>query len=195
MGTWRMAVPPVSHRLRKPLAFAGALLASAAIGVAPAAADNGKVLVFTGTAGTANPVSTTAANAISALGAANNFTVDTSSTAGDINATKLAGYRAVVFVNSAGDVLDATGESALQSYVQNGGGFVGIGETATLEQGNPFFDTLIGLTGAARTAGAPVTSAQDVEFLDRVSPMTRDLPLLWKQHTDAYYSWTNNPTG
>src|SRR4051812_9474160 len=195
MKPWGRAAPPVSHRLRKPLAFAGALLASAAIGVAPAAADNGKVLVFTGTAGTANPVSTTAANAISALGAANNFTVDTSSAAADINATKLAGYKAVVFVNSAGDVLDAAGESALQSYVQNGGGFVGIGETATLEQGNPFFDTLIGLTGAARTAGAATTSSQDVEFLDRVHPSTKALPLLKKNYTDAWYSWTNNPTG
>src|SRR4051794_5506458 len=193
MGFWRAAVP---QQARKPLAVVGALLATATIGAAPAMADNGKVLVFTGTAGTANPVSTTAASAISALGAANSFTVDTTSAAADINATKLAGYKAVVFVNSSGDVLDTAGESALQSYVQNGGGFVGIGETALLEQGNAFFDTLIGLTGAARTAAAgTVTGAQDVEFLDRVSPITRDLPLLWKQHTDTYYAWTNNPTG
>src|SRR3954454_3874672 len=181
MGTWRMAVPPVSHRVRKPLAFAGALLASAAIGVAPAAADNGKVLVFTGTAGTANPVSTTAANAISALGTANSFTVDTTSNAADINATKLAGYKAVVFVNSAGDVLDTTSESALQSYVQNGGGFVGVGETAMLEQGNALFDQLIRLTGAACASGTRTAAPEDVEFLDRVSPLTKDLPLLWKQ--------------
>jgi glucose/arabinose dehydrogenase len=153
------------------------------------------VLVFTGTAGTANPVSTDAATAITALGAANNFTVDTTAAAADINATKLAGYRAVVFVNSAGDALDTAGESALQSYVQNGGGFVGIGETALLEQGNAFFDTLIGLTGAARTTGAAVASDQDVEFLDRVHPSTKALPLLQKAHNDAYYAWTNNPTG
>ncbi|HEY6889389.1 MAG TPA: ThuA domain-containing protein, partial [Solirubrobacter sp.] len=124
-----------------------------------------------------------------------NFTVDTTAAATDINATKLAGYRAVVFVNSSGDVLDTAGESALQSYVQNGGGFVGIGETALLEQGNAFFDQLIGLTGAARTAGAPTTSAQDVEFLDRVHPATKALPLLKKDYTDSWYSWTNNPTG
>src|SRR3954454_18783284 len=187
MGTWR--------GLRKPVAFAGALLATAAIGVAPAAADNGKVLVFTGTAGTTNPVSTTAANAISALGTANSFTVDTTSSAADINATKLAGYKAVVFVNSSGDVLDSAGESALQSYVQGGGGFVGIGETALLEQGNTFFDTLIGLTGAARTVSAGTLGTADIEFLDRVSPMTKDLPLLWKQQAGTYYQWTNNPTG
>jgi glucose/arabinose dehydrogenase len=171
------------------------MLATAAIGVAPAAADNGKVLVFTGTAGAANPVSTTAANEIAALGAANNLTVDTTSSAADINAGKLAGYKAVVFVNSAGDVLDTPGESALQSYVQNGGGFVGIGQTAMLEEGNAFFDQLIGLTGAQRTTGTPTTGAEDIEFLDRVSPITKDLPLLWKQHNDTYYAWTNNPTG
>src|SRR3954451_22903448 len=192
MGFWRAAVP---QRTRKPLAFVGALLATATIGAAPAMADNGKVLVFTGTAGTPNPVSTTAANAIAALGAANSFTVDTSSSAADINATKLAGYRAVVFVNSSGDVLDSAGEAALTSYVQTGGGFVGIGETALLEQGAAAFDTLIGLTGAARTAGAAVASDQDVEFLDRVHPATKALPLLQKAHNDAYYAWTNNPTG
>src|SRR4051812_38349860 len=187
MGIWR--------GLRNPVGWGGRCPPPAGIGVARAPADNGKVLVFTGTAGTANPVSTTAANAISALGTANSFTVDTTSNAADINATKLAGYKAVVFVNSAGDVLDTTSESALQSYVQNGGGFVGVGETALLEQGNAFFDQLIGLTGAQRTSGTPTTAPEDVEFLDRVSPMTKDLPLLWKQHNDSYYAWTNNPTG
>src|SRR6478735_371565 len=117
MGLWRAAVP---RRTRKSLAVAGAVLATAAIAAAPAKADNGKVLVFTGTAGTANPVSTTAANAITALGAANSFTVDTSSSAADINAAKLAGYKAVVFVNSSGDVLSDASETDLQNYVQNG---------------------------------------------------------------------------
>ena len=64
-----------------------------------------------------------------------------------------------------------------------------------LEQGNAFFDTLIGLTGAARTTGAAAVSAQDVEFLDRVHPATRGAPLLRRRTPDDYYSWTNNPTG
>jgi glucose/arabinose dehydrogenase len=190
-----VALPPVSRSARQWLAFIVVLLATAVIGVPSAVADAGKVLVFTGTAGTANPVSADAATAIAALGTANDFTVDTTAAAADINTTKLAGYRAVVFVNSAGDALDSAGESALQAYVQSGGGFVGIGETALLEQGKSFFDTLIGLTGAARTTGAAVASDQDVEFLDRVHPSTKALPLLQKAHNDAYYTWTNNPTG
>ena len=115
--------------------------------------------------------------------------------AATINAANLAGYRAVVFVNSAGDVLNAAQEADLQSYVQGGGGFVGIGETAKLEEGATasFFDTLIGLTGATRTTAASAVSSQDVEFLDRVHPATRDLPMLAAARNDNYYQWTTTP--
>ena len=79
----------------------------------------------------------------------------------------------MVFVHSAGDVLDAAQETALQDYVQDGGGFVGIGESALLEQGGAaFFNTLTGLA-AARITGTGTASSADVEFLDRVHPATR----------------------
>src|ERR1700754_4659324 len=122
-----------SRGMRALIAAIGAVVAIAIVGAAPALADNGKVLVFTGTAGTPNPVSADAASAIAQLGASANITVDQTADATKINAANLANYKAVVFVNSSGNVLDAAGESALQSYVQGGGGFVGIGETAMLE--------------------------------------------------------------
>src|SRR4051795_9350211 len=180
---------PPGRMMRSIVAFLGALLAVLALSAAPALANAGKVLVFTGTAGTANASSADVAAAITALGTANDFTVDTTSAVTDINAAKLAGYRSVVFVNSSGDVLDAPAETALTDYVNNGGGFVGIGETALLEQGGaPFFNTLIGLTGAARTTGTATSSTNDVEFLDRVHPATRDLPLT-APATETWYSW------
>src|SRR3954454_18544762 len=83
-----------------------AILIGVLAAAAPAHANAGKVLVFTGTAGTPNASSADVAAAITALGTANDFTVDTTSAVSDINATKLAGYRSVVFVNSSGDVLD-----------------------------------------------------------------------------------------
>ncbi len=196
MGMWLTAPP--SHGLRVARralgALGAALLASAALGVSAASADAGKVLVFTGTAGAANPATPAAASALQALAAANDFTATVSDAASDINAANLAGYRAVVFVNSSGDVLNGTQETDLQNYVQEGGGFVGIGDTALLEQGGAdFFNTLVGLA-AARTTGAPTTSAQDVEFLDRVNPATRNDPLVNSQ-TSNWYSWATNPTG
>src|SRR4051812_33859067 len=195
MGMCMAARPSLSWP-RLALALLCAALLACAAGASPALANARKVLVFTGTAGTANPVSADASSAIQALGAANDFTVDLTSDAAQINAANLGGYRVVVFVNSAGDVLNAAQEADLQSYVQGGGGFVGIGETATLEQGgNAFFNTLIGLTGNPRVTGSAASSSQDVEFLDRVHPASRNDPALWKGVTEKWYTWASNPTG
>ena len=131
-------------------------LLSRVLGVAPAAANAGKVLVFTGTRRNGERRRTPLRRAPCRPRArAGDYTVDVTADATKISAANLAGYRAVVFVNSAGDVLNAAQEADLQAYVQDGGGFVGIGETAKLEEGgNAFFDTLIGLTGASRTTAA-----------------------------------------
>lgn len=179
------------RRIRR--ALYGAVTASL-IAAAPASADAGRVLVFTGTAGSANPSTPAAVSAVQALGAANDFTVDVTAEASAISVTNLAQYRAVAFVHSAGDVLDTGQQATLEAYVTGGGGFVGIGETAKLEEGQTFFDTLIGLTGASRTTGG-ATTPQDVEFIDRVHPASRSNPLVWKAHTDTYYKWAANPTG
>jgi type 1 glutamine amidotransferase len=184
----------VAQRRRRICTLMATATATCLAGAAPAAADAGKVLVFTGSAGPANPAGAAAASAIQALGAANDFTVTVTDDAGAISVTNLSQYRAVAFVHSAGDVLDAGQQASLQEYVEGGGGFVGIGETAKLEEGEAFFDTLIGLTGASRTADAE-TSARDVEFLDRVHPASRTNPLVAADHNDTYYSWTENPTG
>src|SRR5262245_41948775 len=116
----------VGRRTRAVLAMGGAFALTALFGASPASADAGKVLVFTGTAGAANDATPAAAAAIQALGAANDFTVDVTNDATKISTANLAGYRAVTFVNSSGDVLNPEQEAALQGYFQNGGGFVGI---------------------------------------------------------------------
>jgi hypothetical protein len=181
------ARPSICHSAMK--ALLAALLALL-LGAAPASANAGKVLVFTGTAGTPNPASADIADAIKALGTTNDFTVDVTSSLGD-----LSGYRAVVFVHSAGDVLNSTQEAALQAFVEGGGGYVGIGESALLEQGGAaFFNTLTGLA-AARITGTGAASSQDVEYLDRVHPATRQLPLVQKALSETWYTWATNPTG
>src|SRR5690349_4252716 len=126
----------VGRRTRAALGLVGASALTALVGAGPASADAGKGLGFTGRAGAANDATAPAAAAIQALGAANNFTVDVTNDATKISTSNLAGYRAVTFVNSAGDALNPDQEASLQGYVQSGGGFVGIGETAKLEEGN-----------------------------------------------------------
>ena len=98
----------------------------------------------------------------------------------------------MVFLNNPGDRLNAAQESALQGYIQGGGGFVGIGSAAEAEPGNTF---VTGLIGARPDAASPTTASdQVVVFGDRVHPSTKGLPLEWTRN-DIYYRWTSRPTG
>ncbi len=148
-----------------------------------------KVLVFHGPSDATVDAGITA---IKDLGTANDFAVDASPDAANFTAANLANYRAVVFLNNAGDRLNAAQETALQGYVQDGGGFVGIGSAAEAEPGNTF---VTGLIGARPDAASPTTASdQVVVFGDRAHPSTKSLPLEWTRN-DIYYRWTARPTG
>src|SRR5689334_5335585 len=148
-----------------------------------------KVLVFTGPP---DAVTDAGVAALQALGSTNDFGVDATQSASAFTAANLAGYRAVVFLNNAGDRLDTAQETALQGYINGGGGFVGIGAAAEAEPGSTFVDGLIGARPATDSPAA--ASSQVVAVGDRVHPATRDLPLEWTR-TDVWYRWTQRPTG
>ena len=97
-----------------------------------------------------------------------------------------------MFLNTAGDLLDDEQEGALEAFIEDGGGFLGIGSAAQSEVGTEFFDGLIG----ARPSAASSTSAsvQRVVAGDRVHPATKDLPLE-TDRTDVWYQWQTRPTG
>lgn len=170
-----------------------ALVAACALGLLGAAPAHAQapveVLVFHGP-----PDATTTAgvSAITAIGAANDFDVTATGDPAQISAENLDGYRAVVFLNTAGDQLDDAQEAALEDYVTDGGGFVGIGSTAQGEPESEFFTTLIG----ARPSGSSSTAVaeQAVVAGDRAHPATRELPLAWNR-SDVWYQWSPRPTG
>ena len=62
----------------------------------------------------------------------------------DFNGANLARYRALVFLNTAGNRLNDEQEGALADFMEDGGGFVGIGTAAETEPGIALFDDLIG---------------------------------------------------
>ena len=148
-----------------------------------------KVLVFHGP-----PDATTTAGvaALEELGADNDFDVDATADATQIAEDNLAGYRAVVFLNTAGDLLNAGQEGALQGFVEAGGGFLGIGSAAQGETSNSFFDGLIGARPTSTSSTA--TTEQTVTAGDRVHPSTRDMPLMMNR-SDVWYQWQTRPTG
>ncbi len=97
--------------LRLLLAFTVAA-ACGLFGAAGAAAQDsaGDVLLFHG--GTSHPSVSAGVDAITALGAANDFGVDATTDAGAFTNANLDDYRAVVVLHSSGDVLNADQRAA-----------------------------------------------------------------------------------
>ncbi|MFJ4918939.1 ThuA domain-containing protein [Streptomyces sp. NPDC088725] len=163
----------------------------------PPGGENVKVLVFTGSDSEETPAVNAGIAAIEAIGqsgAADKRFKTEATDDGSVftSANKLGKYNAVVFLTGGGDVLDPDQEAGLESYVEAGGGFLGIHDAARTE---PYSDWFTGLIGArpADTSPAKVQRAT-VEVGDRVHPATKNLPLEWKR-PDAWFNWKTNPSG
>ena len=81
---------------------------------------------------------------------------------------------------------------ALQGFVEDGNGFLGIGSTATVEPGSSFVNGLIG----ARPAQQPddAVGADRRPRRPRAPRRRATLPLLWNR-SDLWYTWPTRPTG
>src|SRR5882757_3078681 len=98
-----------------------------------AAAEPYRVLVFSKTAGFRHDSIPAGIQALRELGTANGFTIMATEDSTVFTAAQLAGYRVVVFLNTTGDVLDAAQQTAFESYVNGGGGYVGVHAAADTE--------------------------------------------------------------
>ncbi|WP_406276243.1 ThuA domain-containing protein [Streptomyces sp. NBC_00191] len=162
----------------------------------PPGGQNVKVLVFHASATAESPTVDAGIAAIETIGRtgpdAGRFTTEaTDDSAVFTDGAKLGKYNAVVFLTGGGDVLDPEQEAGLESYLEAGGGFVGIHDAARTE---PYSDWFTGLIGA-RPAAAPSTVQRAVvEVGDRRHPATASLPLQWKR-PDAWFNWAVNPSG
>ena len=104
-------------KLFKRALFLCVLSAGTASGQSPAF----KVLVFSATAGYRHASITNGIALIQAMGATNNFTVDTTEDTTWFTETNLAQYKVVIFLNTTGDVLTNTQQlGTLQHYVEGG---------------------------------------------------------------------------
>lgn len=112
--------------------------------------------------------------------------------AGAFNAKTLGQFDAVIWNNISGDVLTFGQRKAFKSFLQRGGGFVGIHGSA----GDPawfwdwYADDLLG----ARFIGHPMNpQLQEARIaVDRDHPLAKALPAEWRM-TDEWYSFGTNP--
>ncbi len=169
----------------------GALLLASTVLAVPspaAAADTAyDVLVFSKTAGFRHDAIPAGIQAIRDLGAANNFTVTATEDAAAFTTSNLAQYEAVVFLNTTGDVLNATQQTAFEGYIGGGGGFVGVHAAADTEYDWPFYGQLVG----AWFASHPAIQSANVKVEDRAHAATAHLPQTWNR-TDEWYNYRTN---
>jgi cytochrome c len=72
------------------------------------------------------------------------FTVDLTEDATQFNPENLKRYRAVVFLNTTGDVLNANQQTDFEHYIQAGGGYLGIHAATDTEYDWPWYGRLAG---------------------------------------------------
>ncbi|WP_326825079.1 ThuA domain-containing protein [Streptosporangium sp. NBC_01639] len=176
--------------MRNVIAVATALLVVVlGFGLPAMAADPAyKVLVFSKTAGFRHDAIPAGITALRGLATENGFTVDTTEDAGAFTTANLAGYRAVVFLMTTGDVLNATQQTAFESYIAGGGGYVGVHAAADTEYDWPFYGGLVG----AYFASHPAIQQATVRVEDTAHPSTAHLPRAWVR-TDELYNYRTNP--
>ena len=145
------------------------------------------VLVFSKTAGFRHDSIAAGVAAVQALGEQNNFLVDATEDASLFSDQGLARYRVVVFLNTTGDVLDAGQQAAFETFIQRGGGFVGIHAASDTEYDWPWYGNLVGTYFRKHP---PIQSAT-LNVVDPSHESTRHLPVRWKR-TDEWYNFTRD---
>ncbi|KIF72554.1 glycosyl hydrolase [Streptomyces sp. AcH 505] len=168
------------------LALVGAFLTPAM--TAQAADPAYKVLLFSKTAGFRHDSIPAGTQAVREIGAANNFTVTATEDSNAFTASNLAQYKAVVFLSTTGDMLTDAQQSALQTYVAGGGGYVGVHAAADAEYESPQYEQLVG----AWFKSHPAIQQATVRTEDRANPATAHFGQTWA-HTDELYNYRTNP--
>ena len=189
------------------LFLAGAMLSACGGGgsnsdPAPGSASSSfRMLVYTRTGGFRHASIPNGIEAIQALGAANNFTVDATEDPAVFTDDSLRQYDVVGFINTTGEILDDTQQAAFERWVRAGGGFVGVHAASDCEYEWPFYGELVGAYFDVHPLPAIYSGGdfgnlgvQPGTFLVEAPehPAVAHLPAQW-MISDEFYSYRTNP--
>ena len=148
-----------------------------------------RVLVFSKTAGFRHDAIPAGVTAVRELGAEGGFDVDATEDAAAFTPSNLARYRAVVFLNTSGEVFDDGQKVAFQGFIRNGGGLAAVHQGITTLDKWPWY---VALVGGVKFAGHPKPQEATCRSETNGHPATKDLPNSWKW-TEEWYNFEPNP--
>lgn len=143
-----------------------------------------KVLIFAKTAGYHHASIEKAMPILHSALAKKSIIADTTRNALLFTLTNLKKYKAVIFLNTSGDILDDSQQTALQEYIRGGGGFVGIHAATDTEYEWPWYNKLVG----AYFLSHPEQQKATINVVDKKHPTTAFLPEKWER-TDEWYNF------
>ena len=142
-----------------------------------------RILLFSKTLGFRHESIPYAITRLTELGAEHGFTVDATEDSRAFTTSNLARYRAVVFLNPSGNVLNDSQRDAFRRYVEAGHGFVGIhNATALVLEDWPWYTGLVGARYQTEIATQPLRLVP----VDRSDPSTKGIPDPWLITEEAY---------
>lgn len=156
---------------------------------APEISTDNKILVFTKTEGYRHASIPDGVNALQNMAGENSWAAHHTEDASVFTSDSLDAYLAIVFLNTTGDILNENQQSSFRSYIQQGGGFVGIHSATDTEYDWPWYGNMAG----AYFESHPEIQEARLQVIDRNHPATEFLPTEWIR-TDEWYNFTDiNP--
>ncbi|KAK0223106.1 class I glutamine amidotransferase-like protein [Armillaria fumosa] len=159
--------------------------------------ETARALVYTATAGFRHDSIPTAVQALRARGSAVNLDFQNTEDKGVFTDQGLEGYDIVIFLSTTGEgthsmsiasILDDTGKSAFQNYLNNGGNFVGIHSASDTLNTTAFYGKELG----AYFDYHPELQNATIVVLDASHPSTQNLPTDWPVR-DEMYNFKSDP--
>jgi len=141
-----------------------------------------KVLIFSKTNGFRHSCIPAGIAAIKKLGEENGFDVDATEDSLQFNKKNLKKYSELIFLCPTQKVFGPDEESALQDYIHNGGGYVGIHAATDCEYNWPWYGQLAG----AYFKSHPKQQKAKLIIVDKNHPSTSFLPDTWERWDEWY---------
>ena len=149
--------------------------------------NDGSILVFSKTTGWRHESIEPGKEALKKIAAENGLDITLTEDATFFTDSNLKNYDAVIFLNTTETIFNDRQREAFKSYIQSGGGFVGIHSAADTEYDWPWYNRLVGAYFMNHPNNPNVHEAIiDVHTKDHLS--THMLPDRWKR-ADEWYNF------
>jgi hypothetical protein len=123
-------------------------------------------------------------------GAQNGFTWEATTDWSRLSATGLTGYKVIMFLD---DAPPAERRAAFQTYIQNGGAWMGFHVSAFTTDANSwswYYNSFLGSGNFATNTWGP--TAETLKIEDRAHPTTAGLPATIQSSVSEWYSWSKD---